>query len=99
MKTTSTSSSRRSELSKRSRVEFTVRVCPSCGSRAIKEVNADWSGVFQSTPYTVPDLRYFACPNCSERVYPPESMRRIEAASPAYSQRRSRKAPKERGGV
>lgn len=34
--------------------------------------------------YVVPDLRYYECPKCGERVYDSEAMRSIQAKSPAF---------------
>jgi predicted RNA-binding Zn-ribbon protein involved in translation (DUF1610 family) len=50
--------------------QLVVTACPTCGSRAIRT-------------YTVKDLEYYSCPNCGEKVYPPEAMRRLQEASPA----------------
>jgi YgiT-type zinc finger domain-containing protein len=71
---------------------FNVSACPACGSTTIRTVRGDWSGTFKRKHYVVKDLRYFHCPRCGEKVYGPDAMRRIEAASPAFSKiRRVRK--------
>ena len=67
------------------RREFNITVCPSCGSRSIKAVRGTWRGTFRGKPYSVPGLRYFACPTCGERVYDPAAMRRIQERSPAFA--------------
>jgi YgiT-type zinc finger domain-containing protein len=61
-----------------------IRVCPTCGSAAIREVVENWKGDFKGQRYVVPKLRFFACPACGERVYSREAMRRIQAASLAF---------------
>jgi YgiT-type zinc finger domain-containing protein len=71
------------------RNQFTVSACPSCGSSAIRRVRGNWTGKFRGKNYTVRAIEYFACPNCQEKVYPPEAMRRIQASSPAYSKART----------
>jgi len=63
--------------------------CPTCGSAKIAEVVDEWSGGSGNRKYTVPSLRRFECPNCGERVYPPEAMRQIQAASPGQGRRRT----------
>jgi YgiT-type zinc finger domain-containing protein len=62
-----------------------ITKCPSCGSTKIKKVRRKWSGVFKGQTYTVDNLEFFECPDCKERVYSPQAMRAIEAASPAFA--------------
>ena len=71
---------------------FSVNECPTCGSRRIKKVAGKWSGKYEGKPYQVSAVEYYACPDCGELVYPPEAMRRIQHASPAYSRRPARTA-------
>jgi YgiT-type zinc finger domain-containing protein len=68
--------------------KLSVSTCPSCGSTAIRRVKGNWSGNFKGKKYTVPALEYFACPNCHEKIYPPEAMRQIQERSPAYTRPR-----------
>jgi YgiT-type zinc finger domain-containing protein len=51
----------------------------------------NWVDEFQGQAYVVPDLEYHECPDCGERVYDPQAMRKIEAISPAYAKKRIRK--------
>lgn len=77
--------------------DFVISACPTCGSRAIRELRGGWKGSYQGRPYAVEGLEYYSCPNCGEKVYLPEAMRRIQEASPAYartSRRGVREAPK-----
>lgn len=77
----------------RSTRTFQVSACPSCGSTAIRVIRGTWSGTYQGKRYVVKDLRYFHCPRCGEKVYDPSAMRRIQAASPAFSKtHRARKS-------
>jgi YgiT-type zinc finger domain-containing protein len=72
---------------------FHVTACPSCGSTAIRAAKRDWSGNYKGRRYVVRSLRYYQCPRCGEKVYNPEAMRRIQAASPAFSKnQRARKS-------
>jgi len=59
-----------------------INTCPSCGSDRVRRT---WTGEFQGQRYSVPDLEYYECPRCGERVYNREAMRRIEARSPAFA--------------
>jgi len=68
--------------------KLSISTCPSCGSSAIRGVKGNWSGNFRGKKFMVPALEYFTCPNCLEKIYPPEAMRRIQASSPAYSKPR-----------
>jgi len=63
-----------------------ITVCPSCGGGNIIKVRQDWAGEFRGQPYTVPDLEFYECPDCGERIYDREAMRKIEACSPAFVQ-------------
>lgn len=62
-----------------------ITVCPSCGSDKIKRVQQDWVGEYQGQTYTVPALEFYECPDCGERVYDRDAMRRIETHSPAFA--------------
>jgi len=62
-----------------------ITICPSCGSDKIKKVRQDWTGKFQGQVYTVPTLEFYECPDCGERIYDRQAMRRIEAYSPAFA--------------
>jgi len=68
-----------------------IKTCPSCGSDKIKKVRHDWTGEFQGQAYTVPKLEFYECPNCGERVYDREAMRKIEEYSPAFAKAHARK--------
>jgi YgiT-type zinc finger domain-containing protein len=63
---------------------MTITHCPTCGSKKLKKVRRDFSNEFQGQKYTVPDLDFYECVNCGERIYDPQAMRRIEASSPAF---------------
>jgi YgiT-type zinc finger domain-containing protein len=69
---------------------FTVSDCPTCGSRRIERVRGTWSGRYKGKPYEVARLEYYSCPDCGEKVYPAQAMRRIQEASPGYSRRAAR---------
>jgi YgiT-type zinc finger domain-containing protein len=60
-----------------------ITVCPVCDGK-IKKVKEDWVGEFKGKEYIVPDLEYYICEACGERIYMREAMRKIEAYSPAY---------------
>jgi YgiT-type zinc finger domain-containing protein len=62
-----------------------INACPSCGSDKIKCVRRNWRGEFQGRPYIVPALEFHECPDCGERVYDREAMRKIETHSPAFA--------------
>ena len=62
-----------------------ITICPSCGSQNIKRVQQDWADEFCGQPYLVPDLEFYECPDCGERLCDRETMRKIEAHSPAFA--------------
>ena len=55
-----------------------ITICPSCGSDKIKKMQHDWTGKFQGRSYTVPSLEFYECPDCGERIYDRQAIRRIE---------------------
>ncbi|HBA39303.1 MAG TPA: hypothetical protein DCZ05_06065 [Deltaproteobacteria bacterium] len=61
-----------------------ITTYPSCGSDKVKKVRRNWTGSFNGKRYTVPNLQYYECPDCGERVYDRDAMREIEARSPAF---------------
>lgn len=65
-----------------------ITTCPTCGSDKITKVRREWTGQFQGESYTVPDLEFYECPNCGEKVYDRDAMQKIEACSPAFSRKR-----------
>lgn len=63
--------------------------CPTCGSDQIHLLKQDWTGKFQHQVYIVPDLAYYECAQCGERIYDRIAMRKIEVYSPAFIRRQS----------
>jgi len=62
--------------------------CPTCGSRAIHRVRKTVKRTHAGRTYMVPNLAFWECPACGERVYDRAAMRQIEAHSPAYPKTR-----------
>jgi YgiT-type zinc finger domain-containing protein len=58
-----------------------IRVCPTCGSNAIRRVRRNWKSA-SGVGAVVPNLEYYECGKCGERVYNREAMRRIEDSRP-----------------
>lgn len=69
-------------------MKFEITVCPVCGC-SISKVKEDWVGEYKNQKYSVPNLEYYLCGNCGERVYPREAMQKIEASSPAFQAKES----------
>src|SRR3990172_9458535 len=84
-KKSTTFSSRPNERSssRQERAALRITECPTCGG-AIREVRRDYKRKFRGREYVVPDLTFYECPVCGERVFDREAMRRIEAISPAF---------------
>ena len=61
-----------------------IKKCPACGSQKIKKVKNNFEGTADGIKYTVSSLEYYECPDCKEKVYDINSMRKIEAVSPAF---------------
>jgi len=58
--------------------------CPKCASVRIKLVTRDVVREFEGRKYKVKRVAFHECPACDERVYGPESLRKMEAALPAF---------------
>ena len=68
-----------------------ITICPTCGSDKIKKLRRNWTRKVQGEAYTVPNLEYYECPDCGEKIYDREAMRKIEAHSLAFSKKQVRK--------
>lgn len=68
-----------------------INICPTCGSEKIKRVRRNLMGQIAGRSYTVPSLEFYECPECGEKVYDREAMRKIEAASHAFKRPRTQK--------
>lgn len=73
--------------------KLNIKTCPSCGSKKIKMVRRNWTGSFKGEIYSVPNLEYYECPDCAEKVYDREAMREIQAHSPAFKRAASKRKP------
>ena len=67
--------------------------CPTCGGDAINQVCRDWTATYKGQTYIVPELAFYECPVCGERVFEREAIGKIQAYSPAFAEQR-RKGPK-----
>ena len=76
--------------------KLNIKTCPSCGSKKIKMVRRNWTGNFKGKEYTVPNLEYYECPDCGEKIYESEAMRQLQAHSPAFKRAASKRKPAER---
>jgi hypothetical protein len=54
-------------------------------------VRQKWTGQYKGHPYAVENLEFYECPDCQEKVYDREAMRKIEANSPAFAKVATRK--------
>jgi YgiT-type zinc finger domain-containing protein len=61
-----------------------ITACPTCGSPKFRRVRKTVKRTHAGQTYVVPNLAFWECPACGERVYDRDAMRRIESHSPAY---------------
>ena len=66
------------------KTQLQITVCPNCGSDKIRKVKRDWIDQIQEQAYIVPNLEFYECPTCGEKLYDREAMRTIEAYSPLF---------------
>jgi len=64
-----------------------ITFCPSCGGKKLKKVRRNLVEDYHGQWYMAPDVEFHECPDCGEKVYDPEAMRKIEAVSPAFKGR------------
>lgn len=64
-----------------------ITICPTCGSDKIKKVRRNW----KSKNYIVPNLEYYLCPDCNEKVYDRKAMQKIKAHSPVLAKKQAEK--------
>ena len=64
-----------------------ITICPTCGSGNLKKVCRDWTSTVKGKTYTVPALEFYECPDCGEKIFDGEAMRKIEAYSPSYARK------------
>ena len=69
-----------------------ITICPNCGSNQIKKVRRNWTSKLKSQTYTVPNLEYYECPDCDEKVYDREAKQKIESYSPVFAKKQAEKA-------
>ena len=67
------------------KINLDIEYCPNCGSDQIKRVCRDWSGIYKGQAYIVPEVMFYECPVCGERVFTPEAMQKIQIHSPAHT--------------
>lgn len=65
-----------------------ITICPTCGSDKIAAVRRDLTKTVHGQNYTVPDLEFHECPDCGEKIYDRDAMRKIEAYSPSYANKK-----------
>lgn len=59
--------------------------CPSCGSNRVKRVVRNWTSVYKGQSYTVPRVPFDECPDCGEKVFDPDAVRKIQSHRPVVS--------------
>jgi YgiT-type zinc finger domain-containing protein len=68
-----------------------LKTCPTCGRRNLRLVTRDVECNFRGHEYTTPGVQFHECPDCGEKLYDREAMRKMEAHRPK-GRRKSRVA-------
>jgi len=71
-------------------MELQITRCPTCESPRMRRVRKNLRRTFRGQSYVVPNLDFEECPDCGERLFDRDAMRKIEAHSPAYRKRQPR---------
>jgi len=58
-----------------------LNVCPNCGNKNLKKVHKTVTGTRNGKRYSAPNVDYYECPDCGERIYDPAAIRQIEEHS------------------
>jgi YgiT-type zinc finger domain-containing protein len=69
-----------------------IKACPTCGSKRIARVKRNLVRTYRGRRYVVPDLEFYECPKCDERLFDREASRRIDECSPAFARTPRRKS-------
>lgn len=69
---------------------ITLKTCPVCGSKRIRQVMRDIASRRGGTPYVAREIEVDECPNCGEVLFSPEALKRISAQRPKVRQSASR---------
>jgi len=62
--------------------DFTIKTCPVCGSKRVRQVTRDITSKRGGTPYCAHDIQVEECPNCGEIFFSPEALKSISAQQP-----------------
>ncbi len=64
-----------------------IKTCPTCKSNKIQRVIRDITREYKSQSYIVPDVGFFICPDCGEKLFDHEALEKMKLFSPAYNNR------------
>ena len=59
-----------------------IRTCPTCGSKGIHHVRRAVMRTVRGKSYRVPGVVLHECPDCGEKLYGREAMRKLESYRP-----------------
>jgi YgiT-type zinc finger domain-containing protein len=62
-----------------------IKICPTCGSNRIKRVRRSLKREYNGQPYSVPNVDFFECPRCGEKLFGQAAMDKIQSYSPAFA--------------
>ena len=58
-----------------------LTICPNCGNKNLKKVHKTVTGTRHGKRYSAPDVEFYECPDCDERIYDAVAIRQIEEHS------------------
>lgn len=58
------------------------KTCPTCGTKSIRKVKRTLNRTYRGEAYRVPNVEFYECPDCGERVFSPEAVDLIETRCP-----------------
>ena len=68
-----------------------LKTCPTCGQPHLRRVTRDVPCNFKGQPYTAPAITFHECPDCGERLYDRDAMRKMESFRPSATKPRGKR--------
>jgi YgiT-type zinc finger domain-containing protein len=65
-----------------------LSTCPTCGNKNLKKVRKAVTGTRQGKRYSAPNVEFYECHDCGEKIYDSSAIEQIEQHSHVRTKRR-----------